>query len=91
MGSTVDDDAEVRELLRESGFGVEDLSEYLRANSTLIGYARIFPPQLRTQYLRGLLELFRAYEQLSARQRSRVLKRFEAQLREEFARKRFDH
>ncbi len=91
MGSPVDDDAEVHDLLREAGFGVEDLSEYLRTHSTLIGYAKIFPPQLRGQYLRGLLDLFRTYEQLSAPQRTRLLERFEAQLKEEFARKRWDH
>ncbi len=91
MGTTVDKDAEARELLREAGFALEDLSDYLRADSTLIGYAKIFPQQLRAQYLGGLLQLFRTYEQLNATQRTRVLKLFEAQLREQFARKRWDH
>lgn len=39
----------------------------------------------------GLLQLFRSYEQLTTRQRGRLLKLFEAQLQGEFARKRWDH
>jgi hypothetical protein len=87
----VDTDAEVRALLRESGFELEDLPRHLRADSTLIGYAKCFPQELRAQYLGGLLQLFRSYEQLTTRQRGRLLKRFDAQLQGEFARKRWDH
>jgi hypothetical protein len=87
----VDTDAEVRALLRESGFELEDLPRHLRADSTLIGYAKCFPQELRAQYLGGLLQLFRSYEQLTTRQRGRLLKLFEAQLQGEFARKRWDH
>jgi hypothetical protein len=88
---SVDKDAEVRALLRESGFELEELPHYLRSHSKLIGYAKCFPQALRAQYLGGLLQLFRSYEQLSAHQRGRLLQLFEAQLQEEFARKRLDH
>jgi hypothetical protein len=82
---------EVRALLRECGFELEDFPEYLRSNFTLIEYARKFPPELRAQYLGGLLQCFRTYEQLSTRERGRLLKLFESQLQAEFARKRWDH
>ena len=84
-------DIEVRALLRESGFELEDLPEYLRSNFTLIEYARKFPLELRPQCLGGLLQCFRTYEKLSARERGRLLKLFESQLQAEFARKRWDH
>ena len=87
----MNNDIEVRALLRESGFGLEDFPEYLRSNSTLIEYARKFPSELRPQYLGRLLQCFRTYEQLSARERGRLLKLFESQLQEVFARKRWDH
>jgi hypothetical protein len=91
MESAVDNDAEARALLRESGLELEDVPNYLRRDSRLIRYAESFPQALRAQYLRGLLELFRSYEQLSTQQRGRLLALFEAQLQEEFTRKRFDH
>ena len=87
----MNNDIEVRALLRESGFELEDFPEYLRSNSTLIEYARKFPPELRPQYLGDLLQCFRTYELLSVRERGRLLKFFESQLQEEHARKRWDH
>ncbi len=91
MESAVDNDAEARALLRESGLELEDVPNYLRGDSRLIRYAKSFPQALRAQYLRGLLELFRSYEQLSTQQRGRLLALFEAQLQKEFARKHLDH
>jgi len=87
----VNKDIEVGGLLRESGFELEDFPEYLSSNFTLIEYARKFPLELRPQYLGGLLQCFRTYEKLSARERGRLLRLFESQLQEEFARKRWDH
>jgi hypothetical protein len=87
----VETDAEVRALLGESGLQPQDVPNYLRADSKLIRYAKCFPQALRAQYLRGLLELFRSYEQLSTQQRGRLLELFEMQLQQEFARKRSDH
>jgi hypothetical protein len=49
----VERDAEARKLLRESGFEVEDFPDYLKADPTLIGYARRLPQELRAEYLRA--------------------------------------
>ena len=54
----MNNDIEVRALLREFGFELEDFPQYLRSNFTLIEYARKFPPDLRPQYLGGLLQCF---------------------------------
>ena len=66
-------DAEARKLLRESGFEVEDFPDYLKADPTLLGYARRLPQELRAEYLRALLGFFRTYEQLDEPARAEML------------------
>jgi hypothetical protein len=82
---------DLHKLLRESGFKVEDFPEYLRADFTLISYAKRFPREMRAEYLTGLLQFFQLYEQLDEHGRAQMFKRFKRQLRKQFARKRRDH
>ena len=83
--------AEAHEILRESGFKIEDFPPYLKANPTLIGYARRLPHEKRAEYLDSLRQLFRIYEQLDTRGRAQMLRQFRTQWRRRFARARWDH
>jgi hypothetical protein len=79
------------ELLREFGFKLEDFPESLRTNSVLLRYAESFPRVLRAEYLGALCEFFRVYQRLNDVQRAEMLEKFQLQLEEELARKRWDH
>lgn len=81
-------DTELLKLLDESGFKLEDFPESLREDSTLIGWVRRYPPEMRAEYLGTIRLFFRIYESLDDEQREEMLELFQSELRDEFERKR---